>query len=48
MKSVTIDEECECFLIGANKHFYIIKQHHYYFIVIIEGKDEISQSKLEM
>ena len=48
MTAVRTEKQGECFQLGANKNYHIIRENDYYFLAIAEAKEDPNLSKLEM
>lgn len=48
MTALRTEEQGECFQLGANKNYHIIRENDYYFLAIAEAKEDLNLSKLEM
>jgi hypothetical protein len=47
MQVIKTENDSECFKLGANNHFYIIKEINYYFLVTIDFPQVFNQNQLE-
>ena len=48
MTAIKTEKRGECFQLGANKNYHIIRENDYYFLAIAEAKEDLNLSKMEM
>jgi hypothetical protein len=48
MTVIKSEQQGECYQLGVNKNYHIIRENDYFFLGISEVKEDLNQSKLEL